>query len=647
MADKTTTYFLEGDTDSLVKAVDAGADALDKLAKDANKTTKAVDKVGKKSDKAAGGVKKLGSMTTKANKALASVKAGAPKVGQALKGLEVAAQGVGGKTGEMAGRLSAFSTAAVELANPVGVAVGAIAVLAAGAVVATVAIAAMAGGMISAVFAADELNEELKEFEGLEGFQPIDPKALAAIETVNASLAAMGVIFDRLTVTLGAEVAPALEKTALVMVKLGLMALDTFTAFAKGEKVLVEFGTYLGGAFVKALARPIKQIASFYDALGMVAIALGQDKLGAAFRKVKTDVDDLAESFARPVVEGVFGAASDAIDLLGGATGDYDKRARKLLGTIGDLGDELGENKDNADDLLKAWEALATQIETGADAIDKIAESNRYWLTEEDKLFDAYNDKIEKLGEIEIQTKKNLGLIDEEITRRKALGLTTEEQTEAQREGALSLMKIDAQRLASIEALSDGLEKLDDTQKDHLATVASTAKAYEDAFGAAINFVLMQNEILTNSQRDMLLVLYRLQQAAAITSIIIDTAEGIMKYAKMGPAGIAGSIAIGALGATQLATVAATPPPFHVGGIIPDGAGLASVLPGESVLTREATAKLGADGVRDLNSGMGSPTLVIEQVYKHKIFDSFVQDNINKGGPLASAIRGTSRVGRA
>ena len=75
MADKTTTYVLEGDTTSLVKAVDAGADALDKLAKDANKTTKAVDKTGKESEKAAAGVKKLGSATAKANHSSAKNKA--------------------------------------------------------------------------------------------------------------------------------------------------------------------------------------------------------------------------------------------------------------------------------------------------------------------------------------------------------------------------------------------------------------------------------------------------------------------------------------------------------------------------------------------------------------------------------------------
>ena len=105
--------------------------------------------------------------------------------------------------------------------------------------------------------------------------------------------------------------------------------------------------------------------------------------------------------------------------------------------------------------------------------------------------------------------------------------------------------------------------------------------------------------------------------------------------------------AIAATGAVQTAIVASAPPPFHTGGIIPSEQTLASVLPGESVLTREATASLGAEGVRDLNSGRAAPpTIIIEQVYKHKIFDSFVQDNISKGGPLDAAIRGGTRVGR-
>ena len=71
----------------------------------------------------------------------------------------------------------------------------------------------------------------------------------------------------------------------------------------------------------------------------------------------------------------------------------------------------------------------------------------------------------------------------------------------------------------------------------------------------------------------------------------------------------------------------------------------ARALPGESVLNREATAGLGAEGVSALNSGVSKGNISISMVYKHRIFDNFVQDNISKGGPLRDAIRSGRRVG--
>ncbi len=116
------------------------------------------------------------------------------------------------------------------------------------------------------------------------------------------------------------------------------------------------------------------------------------------------------------------------------------------------------------------------------------------------------------------------------------------------------------------------------------------------------------------------------------------------------PVGIAASAGVIAIGAAQVAAVASQKPPFHIGGIIPAAPGkqgvMINALPGESVLNREATAGLGAEGVSALNSGSGmGGGVTIEMVYKHRIFDNFVSDNISKGGPLRNAIKSGRRVG--
>lgn len=171
-------------------------------------------------------------------------------------------------------------------------------------------------------------------------------------------------------------------------------------------------------------------------------------------------------------------------------------------------------------------------------------------------------------------------------------------------------------------------------------------EVFGDLFGTAIDLVMARNDELTDQQREMLWILYEMQKAAALTSIAIDTAAAIVSALEWaGPFGPVVGAAIAATGAMQAGIVMATPPPFHVGGIVPDGSGIVAALPGEAFLNRQATANLGADGVADLNSGGGGGGMVIQNVYGHRVFDRFVIDNISKGGPLNSAIRGNTRVG--
>jgi len=681
MADKTTTYVLEGDTDSLVKAVDAGADALEKLAKDADKATGKVDKTGKESKKAAEGVDKLGKSSLFSAKNMGLLAVGTLAAGAAIGTLiqtmadaQNQLSNLSLRTGVATGTLAGLKLAAAgsgqtleDMQSVLEPMIERIGQAAAGAETAAAGFRGLGVDVLDTKGNMRSADDVLKDVsKGLAAMEdPTKRAAAAALAFGGAGTklvqalgdADLGVFIDAAK-QFGMDTGPEAAKAAadwqqamadLDMVtttfstggmKLATTAVDNFSAGLVVGKVWVQ--EYLN--VWNDMIASFKHIPTVFGALTPKEGESWMDAILQTTPEIKKKLAAIEVPAQR--VQKSFAEISAEAKAAGFAFLEYQKESRSVEKGAEDLKKGLKGSKDNVKDLTTTWGSLTAAIEAGAVALDAIAESNRFGLTEEDKLRDAYDKKIAQLGEIEIQTKKNLALIDEEIAKAKEKGLATEDLTEAQREGALSLMRIDGQRLASVEALKHGIQELDTSQEDLVETVASTAKAYEDAFGAAIDFVLSQNEVLTNAQRNGLLVLYRLQQAAAITSIIIDTAKGIMKYAALGPAGIPGGVAIGALGATQAAVVAATPPPFHVGGIIPDGAGLASVLPGESVLTREATAKLGADGVRDLNSGMGSPTLVIEQVYKHKIFDSFVQDNINKGGPLASAIRGTSRVGR-
>jgi len=203
--------------------------------------------------------------------------------------------------------------------------------------------------------------------------------------------------------------------------------------------------------------------------------------------------------------------------------------------------------------------------------------------------------------------------------------------------------------LINIKSAIELMKKERDEMMDAAAGMLSN---YADSIGNAIGIMADAMGNMTKGQKDALMVLYRVQQAAAMSSILIDTARAVMKMAASPlppPLNIAAAVAMGTLGASQAAAVAAAPAPFHVGGIIPGSPQGVTVqaLGGESVLNRETTARLGREGVGDLNSGGGGAPVVVEMVYKHQIFDSFVSDNIKKGGPLKNAIKSGRRVGHS
>ena len=97
---------------------------------------------------------------------------------------------------------------------------------------------------------------------------------------------------------------------------------------------------------------------------------------------------------------------------------------------------------------------------------------------------------------------------------------------------------------------------------------------------------------------------FLMQKVSALLQITVNTAVAITQaVAQLGP--IAGAIAglgIGILGAAQAAIVARQQPTFHQGGIV-----TADLLPGEAVLDRSTTERIGPEGIRSLQTGGGVP----------------------------------------
>ena len=243
--------------------------------------------------------------------------------------------------------------------------------------------------------------------------------------------------------------------------------------------------------------------------------------------------------------------------------------------------------------------------------------------------------------------------------RQAIIDATNAEQLRFEQELAAFREKETAKEMARQDALDEDLQRImakrqtDQEQFDKIQD-AST-KASLQGFGNMASAVGMLAEFQMEKGGEAAKQLFAIQKAAGISEIGIQTAVAVMEAAP-NPFLMAG---VGALGAAQAAIVAATPPPeFPGGGVVPASVmqfkaaggspdhGLVGMEPGEGAVNRRGMDLIGEDGLRAINQGRAPMApIIVQQVYGHRVFDSFVVDNLRRGGPLASAIAGQRKPG--
>lgn len=143
---------------------------------------------------------------------------------------------------------------------------------------------------------------------------------------------------------------------------------------------------------------------------------------------------------------------------------------------------------------------------------------------------------------------------------------------------------------------------------------------------------------------------FELTKALQIAQITINTAAAVAQALASSPPpfNAIAAIAAGAAGAVQLATVQATQPKFHKGGLIgqPDES-MAVVRAGEAVLNPMGRSLLGDDAIRQANAGIAQGHGgAVQIVYKHKSFDYFVRDHLRTNATLPRALNAGRRLGQ-
>jgi hypothetical protein len=146
---------------------------------------------------------------------------------------------------------------------------------------------------------------------------------------------------------------------------------------------------------------------------------------------------------------------------------------------------------------------------------------------------------------------------------------------------------------------------------------------------------------------------FLIDKAAKMASAAAATALAIVQALSSAPPpyNFIAAGAVGAAGLIQQAAIASQQPTFHAGGFV--GGGMApdeqqaTVRRGEAVLSPAGRRAMGDDTIRQANAGMGGgQVIMVQQVYRHRVFDSFVRDNLRTRGPLSQALGAGSRAGQ-
>ena len=292
---------VEGDTEKALREIQRQAI---KSAKNIEKAIKAQAREQKKAAKDA---------ERAARRAAAAAEKQAQEAREAAKGL-VELAGIG------ADRFDKLRAVFAGLSSPIGqVAVAATA--------GALAVAGLAAAFVGAGAAAVRLvrvgGDLVDELEPMRKVLKIDAAAVASIEAANVALDGAAAAGKALVVQLAEKLAPAVERTAVLVVKMGLAAGDALDSMGGGAQVLANVFVRMGRVLVGAIAAPISSILDLADMLQTVARLTGFDDLANSLDSVNRKLADLT---LETVELGFQGAEH--------ATRDYDQAAKDLLGVI-------------------------------------------------------------------------------------------------------------------------------------------------------------------------------------------------------------------------------------------------------------------------------------------------------------------------
>ena len=601
--------------------------------------------------------------------------------GEAVKGLLE----LGDAAGFGTDTIKKLGSGVAALANPYTAAAAAVAGFALG-------LAAAGAAAVALVQAALESQKALAPFRELEGFRGLPPEAQASLEAANGAITALGTIGSRLVEVLGADLAPTVERAATIAVKLGLALIDAANAAGDGQGIFLQLADAVGDRFVRALLGAVTLLFDLTGVLGKLASSVGLETVGTALSDVSEGFDEVTRTAGKALSRGVLGAAAEGFDRLDASTRDYDAAAKELINTqIAATNAQkqttkaTEDGKAATDAAAKAQKAAAAayreslQAQQGQQGIDAL---NLQVLETQAEITGTYEDQV---AAINARAEAQKAAVDREVGELMKLG----QGEEARRLAEIRYAQIAVQKEGEVKKARDASAEA--AERDRLATIArfedsirgisgvvSAAAQAASAIGALTSQRANQEleaireareklgEDITAAEERQLkkreqaaqraaIRGFRISQAAAIAQAAVQGAQAVIGALTLpGPAGPIAAALVSAAIAAQVGLIAsASPPKFHRGGMVGKPMGdevIATVLPGEAVLSRQGVSSIGGEaGVRAINRGegmgAGGGQVIVTPVLG---FGRFVQSELRRPSVLARAVRGTvvSSAGR-
>lgn len=245
---------------------------------------------------------------------------------------------------------------------------------------------------------------------------------------------------------------------------------------------------------------------------------------------------------------------------------------------------------------------------------------------------------IEDTSEELIKNAEDLGRETWSIEWKTAMAITLIEQ---EKQDKIAKIKADARekQKAEDQKLVDWVNALrdEDIEKDAQKR-ADAAAAATQVSSSLMEITSLLEEEMANASIEERERLFRVQKGASIAEATINGAVAVTNALKMGP--VAAAIAAAAITATtaaQISLIAQQEPAFDTGGLVRGGLMARSpdqmsarVLPGESILNRSATDRIGEQGVNALNGGAPLGGVTVVPAYRH--FDRFIRNEYRRGG---------------